>query len=420
MILTLALGGFKEDMILSDISIGGDKLRRQVLFFILLLSLPTPSMAQSYTWRFDLSAPCPGPTIRATGGTRAMQESCNEQDCKAVQTPPQFFFTIPNMGPHLWRSSSAKQSVANLFSRYRWDDPPFGNPVLDPEIRLWGEKYGNPMPASPGFTHVTQSATSCPLAPQTLFQAPHCQAPLFHLPRSDVSTPSADPGKPLTSPRLFVGDVLHDEAHIWKFPWGVAHGHHWKPALAFTLATAGLVELDPHEAPYFRRTSAFSGFNETFSSLNTGLGEGFFPVGFFLAGHLRKDTYMERTAWLAGESLVDAEIVSEVMKNVDRRLRPRQVPPHGDFADTWFDAGGGLLINGGSFPSGHAIGAFSMATIIAERYRRHRWVPWVAYGLAALVGFSRITLQEHFPSDIFAGAVLGYAISHYVVLCKQQ
>jgi len=57
-----------------------------------------------------------------------------------------------------------------------------------------------------------------------------------------------------------------------------------------------------------------------------------------------------------------------------------------------------------------------MATIIAERYRRHRWVPWVAYGLATLVGFSRITLQAHFPSDIFAGAVLGYAISHYVVL----
>lgn len=128
---------------------------------------------------------------------------------------------------------------------------------------------------------------------------------------------------------------------------------------------------------------------------------------------------MERTALLAGEALVDAEIVSEVMKNVTRRSRPRQVPPHGDFADTWFDAGGGLLVKGGSFPSGHAIGAFSMAAIIAERYRRHRWVPWVAYGLAALVGFSRITLQEHFPSDIFAGAVLGYAISHYIVLRKQ-
>jgi membrane-associated phospholipid phosphatase len=69
-----------------------------------------------------------------------------------------------------------------------------------------------------------------------------------------------------------------------------------------------------------------------------------------------------------------------------------------------------------SFPSGHAITAFSIATIFADRYSRHRWVPWVAYGLAATVGFSRITTQAHFTSDVFVGAVLGYSISHYVVL----
>jgi membrane-associated phospholipid phosphatase len=60
-----------------------------------------------------------------------------------------------------------------------------------------------------------------------------------------------------------------------------------------------------------------------------------------------------------------------------------------------------------------------MATVIAERYQQHRWVPWVAYGLANVVGCSRITLHAHFRSDIFAGAVLGYAISHYVILRKQ-
>jgi membrane-associated phospholipid phosphatase len=219
-----------------------------------------------------------------------------------------------------------------------------------------------------------------------------------------------------TAPRLFLHDVLRDEKQSWKFPWEAAHGHHWKPALAFTLATAALVELDPHDTPYFRRTQHFAGFNQTFSSFNAGLSEGLFPAAFFLIGRTRKDSYAEKTALLAGEALADSEIVSEAMKNVDRRLRPRQIPPYGDFAHTWFKAGGGILINRGSFPSGHAIGAFSMATIIAERYRRHRWVPWVAYGLASLVGFSRIALSAHFPSDIFAGAVLGYAISHYVVL----
>jgi len=241
-------------------------------------------------------------------------------------------------------------------------------------------------------------------------------------PIPDLATPAAVPdnaGGALTTPKQFLGDIVHDQAEIWKFPWGVAHGRHWKPALAFTVATAGLVELDPHDTPYFRRTQTFSGFNSTFSSLNTGLGEGLFPVAFFLAGRARKDVYEEKTALLAGQALADAEILSEIMKNVNRRLRPIQIPPNGDFAHTWFKAGGGILINRGSFPSGHAIGAFAMATVIAERYRQHHWVPWVAYGLATAVGFSRVTLQAHFPSDIFAGAVLGYAISHYVVLRKQ-
>jgi membrane-associated phospholipid phosphatase len=36
-----------------------------------------------------------------------------------------------------------------------------------------------------------------------------------------------------------------------------------------------------------------------------------------------------------------------------------------------------------------------------------------------LVGFSRVPLQAHYPSDVFAGAVLGYTIAHYVVLKPQ-
>jgi membrane-associated phospholipid phosphatase len=39
--------------------------------------------------------------------------------------------------------------------------------------------------------------------------------------------------------------------------------------------------------------------------------------------------------------------------------------------------------------------------------------------LAGLVGFSRVPLQSHFPSDVFAGAVLGYTISRYVVLRQE-
>ena len=67
-------------------------------------------------------------------------------------------------------------------------------------------------------------------------------------------------------------------------------------------------------------------------------------------------------------------------------------------------------------PSGHTIAAFSIATVVARRYRKHRWVPFVAYGLAGVVGFSRMTLSAHFASDVFMGASLGYSISRFAVL----
>ena len=80
----------------------------------------------------------------------------------------------------------------------------------------------------------------------------------------------------------------------------------------------------------------------------------------------------------------------------------------------WAAGCGGLVSERASFPSGHAVGAFALAAVFSARYRDHRWVPWVAYGVATLVGFSRITLQSHFPSDVFAGSVLGGVIGHAV------
>jgi len=142
------------------------------------------------------------------------------------------------------------------------------------------------------------------------------------------------------------------------------------------------------------------------------------PVTFYIAGLLDHDSYSSNTALLAGEAVFDAALVTMVLKDIDRRLTPGQVGPDGSYSDTWFQnpqrSAGGF----GSFPSGHTVAAFSVATVFAERYRSHRWVPWVAYGLAGVVGLSRLNVQAHFPSDIFLGAALGYSISHFVVLRK--
>jgi membrane-associated phospholipid phosphatase len=60
--------------------------------------------------------------------------------------------------------------------------------------------------------------------------------------------------------------------------------------------------------------------------------------------------------------------------------------------------------------------AFSVADVFAQRYRRHKWVPYVAYTLATAISFSRVTTGAHFPSDVFIGAAMGFSISHFDVL----
>jgi membrane-associated phospholipid phosphatase len=112
--------------------------------------------------------------------------------------------------------------------------------------------------------------------------------------------------------------------------------------------------------------------------------------------------------------MADAAIVQTVLKDATMRLRPVQYPASGWFATS--SSPTSYIRGNGSFPSGHSIEAFSVATIIARRYRTHRWVPYAAYGLAALVGFSRLSLNVHFLSDVFMGGALGYSISRFTVL----
>ncbi len=215
--------------------------------------------------------------------------------------------------------------------------------------------------------------------------------------------------------KLLLPNVLHDQKPIWLFPVAVARGHHLKPTLAVIAVTAGLVALDQADTPYFQQTQAFAGFNKGFSGRNTAIGTAAFPLSFYLVGLARKDSFAQRTALLSGEAVADAEILTTIMKNIDRRLRPSDIP-NGDFGDTWFRGHGRFISGRGSFPSGHTIAAFSIATIFVDRYPTPPWHRWVAFGLAGLIGFSRITLQSHFPSDVFAGAALGYAIGHFAVL----
>jgi membrane-associated phospholipid phosphatase len=215
-----------------------------------------------------------------------------------------------------------------------------------------------------------------------------------------------------TLPRNF----LQDQKNIWLFPVQLAKGHQWFPTLAVTGVTAALIVADLHDTGYFRRTTTFKTFNNVFSGPITAGEIAIVPAAFLMFGHFRHDSYAEKTALLAGEAYADSAVLDIVLKVATRRLRPTDIPPSGPFNDTFFNSHVSAAGINTSFPSSHASAAFAVATVFAHRYRRHRWVPWVAYGAASVISFSRVTNQAHFPSDAFLGAALGFTISEFAVL----
>lgn len=236
---------------------------------------------------------------------------------------------------------------------------------------------------------------------------------------------SPPPGTAFYNGPALLRRLTLDQQRIWSFPRHAARlGTGWKPALGVIGVTAALIALDPLDTPWiqqagFQQMRASRALNRILSGRNTALAIAAIPLSFCIAGLLRRDPYAAETALLAGEAIAGAEIVSTFMKDVDRRMRPSEVGPAGDFTATWFRTKNRNWDGFGSFPSGHSASSFAVATVFAERYATVRWAPRVAYGLAGIVALSRLNARAHYPSDVFFGAVLGHAVSHYVVLRRQ-
>jgi membrane-associated phospholipid phosphatase len=212
-------------------------------------------------------------------------------------------------------------------------------------------------------------------------------------------------------------DFIHDQKGIWLlFPAGLAKGNYWLPTLAVVGGTAGLIVADPHAMPYFRSHGRnLDDLNDTFDAPITSAEVIALPASLLVAGYMRHDSYQVGTALLSGEAYADSAVVDLAIKAITRRKRPSDVAPGAPFNDTFF-SGGKSPFKGSSFPSGHAAGAFAVATVVATRYHTHRWVPWAVYGFATVISLSRITSSSHFPSDVFLGAVLGYSVTRFEVL----
>src|SRR4029077_14436376 len=204
------------------------------------------------------------------------------------------------------------------------------------------------------------------------------------VPSATTPTPTAIDRS--VSPRQLPGNLLADQKDIWLFPTKLAKGKHWWPTIGVLGISAGFLASDPYSAPPFRTTNDFSGFNSAFSDTNTAAIIVVVPAAIYGVGLLRKDSYAQNTALLAGEAFVDGFLLDLPMKALTARRQPLQYAGNGPYADSFFNGSHNPFHDGG-FYSIHAMGAMAVATVIARRYHNHRCVPFAACGMAGAICF---------------------------------
>ncbi len=219
-------------------------------------------------------------------------------------------------------------------------------------------------------------------------------------PTSASPTPQPSPTPSLE--RKFLKNIVRDQRAIWTSPLHLEkEDAKWLVPLA--LSTTALIATDRRTADALHDDRTRLKVSHAISDVGSGYGAGSIAGAFYLVGRATHNARARETGLLGGEALIDSGIVAAVLKHATQRPRPRAGKERGDFFD------GGL-----SFPSGHSIAAWSLATVVANEYRDNRFVQISAYGLAAAVSMSRYTGRNHFLSDVLVGSAIGYGIGRYV------
>ena len=209
----------------------------------------------------------------------------------------------------------------------------------------------------------------------------------------------SEDGRTLTTERNFVKNLAFDQIHIWESPFKLRDSDAtW--AVPFGIVTGSLVATDHDVSKQLAKPSR-QDISKQISNLGlysfVGAGAGFYGLGV-----ITHDDHKRETGLLSGEAFINATLVAEALKYAFGRQRPFE-------GDHFGHIGKG----GSSFPSGHAIDSWAVATIFAHEYP-NPFVQIAAYGLASAVSVTRITADQHFPSDVLVGGAFGYLIGRKI------
>jgi membrane-associated phospholipid phosphatase len=221
------------------------------------------------------------------------------------------------------------------------------------------------------------------------------------LPASSADTAADAPQTSSNSGRThrMLVRLAHDQTGLFTAPFERSN---LKWDAVFLVGTAALIATDKHTIGW--TSNDHIDLNRNIS--NAGIyGMGAAAGAIWVTGMVTHDAHAQETGFLTAEALANAVPIYIGLQLITGRERPNEGVGHGRFLQNH-------SVNS-SFPSGHALFAWTMASVIAHEYPR-RWVKILAYGTATVVSVTRFTGREHFASDVAVGSFLGYFLGRHI------
>jgi len=215
---------------------------------------------------------------------------------------------------------------------------------------------------------------------------------------SPTPTPSSQP----SLERDFFKNILRDQKAIWTSPAHV-HGNDAPWLIMLGMTTGGFMATDRATGDDMATHTGQLDASRIISYAGSIYGVSAAAGSFYLIGRATHNRRARETGILSAEAIIDSAIVVTALKEITQRARPLTGKDRSRF-----------FVGGSSFPSGHSIEAWSVATVVANEYHDQPAVQIAAYGIASAVSVSRFTGLHHYLSDVLVGSAMGYGIGRYV------
>ena|SRR5438105_646145 len=127
-------------------------------------------------------------------------------------------------------------------------------------------------------------------------------------------------------------------------------------------------------------------------------------VAALLAWRLDRSPPHKDAPWALIIAVLTASLIATLIKRLLGRVRPRRENAGQFLGPTWRHAN-----YRESFPSSHSACAVALSVVLAQLYPPGAEVFW---GLGITCAILRYIMDAHWPSDVFGGVALGYAVGH--------